>query len=110
MDEAIAKFIEFVSTASPLVWAALIKQVYVEVFSMVAWGVGFAVIAFYLYRFGKKKQEEDDSDNEPIIVIAYIIVAACGLAAFGKLVSAIKWSINPEFYAIHLLLEKLGGG
>ena len=43
MDQAVQQLIEFLKQASPVVWQALIRQVYVEAGSMVFWGIVSAV-------------------------------------------------------------------
>jgi hypothetical protein len=116
IDETLSKLIEFLESASPLVWQTLIKQVYLEAFSKLVWGIAILVVALVLYRFAnlhKKAYEEkwDDGryfqDGDPWII--YTAISLVGLWAFYLLVAAAMWFINPEFYAIRFLLEKVTG-
>ena len=115
MDKVLQELIEFVKSASPVIWQALYKQVYVEALASFLWAIGLAVLAVILFRIAKwamaKKEEEGYmSDWEILYGFCYFFSGVAGVVAFGFLVSAIKWVANPEFYAIRFILQNLGGG
>jgi len=118
MDSALQELIEFVKSASPVIWQALYKQVYVEALSFLIWAIGLAFVAIMLVRFAKfansKKVQEEEygkyTDWGVVSYASYVSASIVGLIAFALLVSAIKWASNPEFYAIRFILESLGSG
>lgn len=117
IDEVLKRLIEFLQGASPLVWSALIKQVYIEALARLAWAVGLLVITFLLVKlvnFQKKAYEEKYNDgrffSDSEWAWLWAGVAATGIASFALIVSALMWFANPEFYAIRYVIEKIGGG
>jgi lipoprotein signal peptidase len=115
MDKVLQELIEFMKSASPVIWQALYKQVYIEAAASFLWAIGLAVLAVVFVRVAKwamAKKEEDDgySDWEIVYGFCYILSCATGIVAFSLLVSAIKWIANPEFYAIRFILQSFGGG
>jgi len=115
MDKVLQELIEFMKSASPVVWQALYKQVYVEALAFFLWAIGLAVLAVVLVRVAKwamAKKEEDGylSDWGIVYGLCYFFSGVAGIVAFGFLVSALKWVANPEFYAIRFILQSVGGG
>jgi hypothetical protein len=114
VNETIAQLIEFLKSMSPLIWAALIKQVYIEAISKLAWGILFLVVAAILKKVGdygnKIFQEDAYSDWEDGRLFAWGGAVASVIITFAFLVSAAMWFANPEFYAIRFILEKIHGG
>ena len=114
IDEALRQLIEFINTASPVIWESTIRQVYVETFAKLIWMVGLAVAGFYLMKlgnyFGKKKDKASYSDEFEYGVasaLAYIFSAIAITISFSLMVSAITHFANPEFYAIQYLINTL---
>lgn len=111
MNEAIQKLIEFLQSASPVVWAALIRQVYVESAGKFIWSLGLLVLCYVLFRAGKWAYSQYQEDEFSMYDIAtwtfFIFSGAVGIAAFGLLVSGIMWLLNPQFYAIRFILSSL---
>lgn len=111
MNEAIQELIDFIKTASPVIWETLIRQVYVEVAGKILWVVGLLVLCFFLFRFGKKFYEKYQEDSYSMFDLAYytclFFSGASGVMAFSLIVSAIMWAINPQFYAIRYILQSL---
>lgn len=117
IDQVLQKLIEFLQEASPLVWQALVKQVYVEAFSKFAWGALLLVCAFLLARVAAKSKasyEEEYRDGrwaeDSAAGFVYLMSLLVGVGGFAFVVSALKWVANPEYYAIRLILSNIGGG
>jgi hypothetical protein len=111
IDEVLKQLIDFLQTASPMVWETLIKQVYITGLSYVLWGAGLGVASFYCIKVGNygRRQMEDDADWFGGAILAFVGAALTGVTSFGLLVSAIAHFINPEFYAIQYILAQIGG-
>lgn len=114
IDEVLRKLIEFLQEVSPLVWQALVKQVYVEAFSKFAWGALLLIGAFFLVKLAAKvkaayKEEYQDGAEDITAGLVYFISLFVGVVGFAFVVSALKWVANPEYYAIRLLVENIGG-
>lgn len=113
-EQALKEFIEFVRTASPVIWQALYKQVYVEAIGFVAWSVVMLILTVILVRFGKfagVKEKKGGYLNDWGLVqgFSYFLAAVTTLVAFGLFLSFIMRFANPEFYAFRLILFTIGG-
>jgi len=111
IDEVLQKFIEFVQNASPYIWQTLIKQVYVEAFGYLLFGVGLTAVSVILFKVGEKAyikaQNERFYDGELLYFLSFAFSGVAGFVAFLFLVSAVKWFVNPDFYAIRFILESI---
>lgn len=112
MDELTYELIVLIKDGSPVIWALLMRQVYVEVASHLIWAAIMGVSCFVSLRVGSycRKRGEDDyaSDWEMGTVIAYILAAIAGIVSPVLINGAIMRLINPEFYAIQFVLQGLG--
>lgn len=116
MNEVLAELVLFLKEASPLVWSALVKQVYIEASAKIAWAVGFLIVSLLIFKLVQYKKAEYDKEYDDGKFLTdcewawgYAGVALAGVLSFDHFVSAAMWFANPEFYAIRFLLEKLGG-
>lgn len=109
MDELAYVLIEFIREGSPVVMAVLMRQVYVEVVSNFVWAGVLAAAYFILLRFGiycrSRSGEEYLSDWEIGMIVSYILAAIVGLIFPVAINEAVSRLVNPEFYAIQLLLQ-----
>lgn len=112
MEQVLQELIEFVKSASPLVWETLYRQVYVEALGVFLWVIGLVVAIVTLIRLAKwsKQQEDEDTDWEGFDITLYVASALIGVFAFGLLISVVKYIANPNYYAIKLILENINGG
>ena len=114
MDTLLQELIVFLQDASPLIWSALMKQVYanaVECLFFCVVCLAIAVLLFRLHKYGAKMKEEEsyNSDWETPYYLGTMLGYAFIFIALVLFVSAIKPFYNPEYYAIQLLLSQLGG-
>jgi hypothetical protein len=115
VNELLSQLIEFLKSASPLVWQTLIRQVYSDAIASIVWGVGLVVLCVSLAKlgaYGRKKAEEDgwQSSWDIPAIFSYIGSVISGLVAFGLIVYATQMLVNPEFYAIQYIISRLRGG
>jgi len=114
MDEIIRELIEFLKNASPVVWGALVKQVWVTAMNYGIWfivSLGSSIGILYGYKKQEDKvrstQERDYDDWEVekffVLVMAYLFA----FVAIGFLISAINRFINPDYYAIMSIINQL---
>lgn len=113
IDEVLKKLIEFLQQASPLVWEALVRQIYAIAFSHVAWGIAWLVACFGMWKFSNfcEKQQEADDYNESewsctkwvFRVLSFLFL----FIPFGLFVSASMKLFNPDYYAINLILSQI---
>ena len=112
MNEALQKLIEFVESASPVIWAAYLKQVYVFATGNLAWaavlGSGYVAIRKAAAYCWKQCEESSNDDWEIGLGLAWASIVIVGLVAVGLTIGAGMRFANPEFYAISLLLSSLG--
>jgi hypothetical protein len=120
IDQVLQKLIEFLQNASPLVWSTLVKQVYVEAISMIAWAVGLFVLCLLLIKFGKwlgakseemaEKRSDYDTDGYNMGKwVSYLSSFMAGVFFFSLLIEAFKHIANPNFYAIQYIVQTITG-
>jgi chromate transport protein ChrA len=108
MEQVLGELIDFLKNASPVVWNALIKQTYMEGVVSIVWAAILVLIAFGFYKLGKKL---NNSDEDTLFWLSSFV--ASGIFLFigvFRFIEGIMWLINPEFYAIRYILEKITGG
>ena len=116
MTELLQQLVEWFETASPQLWEILIKQVYVEATSDLVWGIIWLAVAtalIFVGKWGWKCNEEHgdyNTDWEWVFVPSWVFSGILFPVGLAMLSSAIKWFVNPEFYAIRYILDKLTGG
>jgi hypothetical protein len=113
MNETFAELVSFLKEVSPLVWSALIKQVYIKASANIAWSIGLLVVCVMLAKlgnYGRKQYAEDEySDWEQGMWFAYLGSGIFGAISFFLFVSALMHFANPEFYAFRFILSNIGG-
>ena len=116
MDEKlILRLIDIVETASEKLWGIAYRQVYVDIVHDFLWFVSFAVLAFVLYKTFKRywkeahKEKESRWDDKTGSEIAFVLsglgIAFCFMVLFISVGEIIGKLINPEYYAIKVLLD-----
>ena len=102
-DEAMQRLIDFISTASPVVWEAAMRRVYVVVIADLIWGAVFFGCAYGLYKYAKKNQ--DDWDDEMGRTMFYALIVVCALAGGLVTTSGLMWLGSPTYAAIKFLMN-----
>ncbi len=107
IDITLQKLIEFLQTASPVVWDSLMKQVYANAYANLFWGaflgVLFPIILYVLIRKLGDWDDAEDGTKEIFFFFAFVFLACgCYLATIG-----FKELYNPTFYAIKMIIEQL---
>jgi hypothetical protein len=109
MDEItglLQQLIDLVKEASPVIWGAYIKQVYVYTAQKI---VGFLVLfitGLQLYKQGKKDYEINKGEYESVYEYYFAGFGLAMFIAFCLFISAIS-VINPEYQAIQMIVESL---
>lgn len=114
MENVIFELINMLENIAPEIWGVLLKQVYIEATMKLVWAGIFGIIVFVIYKFlmkAKKNYEEEwgdgfynDEGKWILYALASVFPIILGLFNF---VDGIMWFMNPEFYAIRFLLEKI---
>lgn len=115
MDELLKELIEFIKSASPMVWETFQRQVYVAAAYSIVWGVialvsGIALLWLARYWYNKKQQISDHYDRLDysmgtwLSVILGVSILAGSLAFF---MDAAAHYMNPNYYTIQLILGNL---
>ena len=116
MEDAITKLIEFVEMVSPAVWAVAQQQVKVQIFQSAVWVFALAAVVGACIGTGKKAMREIELEkrvrteypNElwPTLGAICIVAGLISLAmALWYLAHAVSLALNPDYYAIKLLLD-----
>ena len=116
MEDAITKLIEFVEMASPTVWAVAQQQVKVQIFQSAAWVFALAAVVGACIVGGKRAMREIELEKRvrveypsevwPTFGAICIIFGLISLAmAFWYLTHAASLALNPDYYAIEILLD-----
>lgn len=109
MDILIAELIEFVKTASPIVWEIFMRQVYMQAIGYLIWAVALIVAAFGSKKFGdwfgvKEETQRQFETYEVGKWFCYVCAPMFALGVLALLTSMIFRFANPDYYAIQLLL------
>ena len=115
MEDAITKLIEFVEMASPTVWAVAQQQVKVQIFQSAVWVLALAAVVGACIGTGEKAVREIELEKQkqgyiadelwPTLGAICIVAGLISLAmALWYLTHAISLALNPDYYAIKLLL------
>lgn len=105
MDELARDLVEFLKTASPIVWAAFIRQAYVVAAAKLGWAISLAAGCTLLVLIGRHVERLDPDDG--FFLFVYFVAVFMGIFTFGLIISALMWALNPEYYAIQLILRQL---
>jgi len=90
-----------------VVWAAYMRQVYVNVLGGALWMVVLLGAAFACWRLARKCQEIKGSlDREFEMVFAYGGAVLCLILAFCALTFDVLKVLNPQYWAIEALLGR----
>jgi len=110
-QDVLAQLVEFVENAAPMVWAIARRQVVVSIAEHILWFLGVGGFAWWGIRLGKKWRKSFVADEildtpEGFAVMLAVIFAYIAVpVAFGLLIAIISRLVNPDFYAIQLLLN-----
>jgi len=112
MNPLLQQLLDFLKTTSPLVWSVLIRQVYVNIVSNFLWAIGAGIACVFLEKLGKKswakyEEEGDYSDWNVVSVLSYIGSVSGGVITLALVIDSIMKLINPQYYAIQLILIQL---
>lgn len=111
MEEELTKaaidLLEGIKSVAPEVWAIAVKQSYVGAFQSL---IGFLFLAISSVVLGKwylyLKNKDGQSDDEYILMIFFLMFALIFIPlSVVLLVQAGSYLLNPEYYAIELLME-----
>ena len=111
-EELVVRLVEFVESASPVVWAAARQQVMVRLFQNILGLLFFSSLivgCVFLLRLSRRKLREAAYEDEVPWVIAIAVSVICpvffGTIAFFCAHDIVGFLLNPDYYAIEILLE-----
>lgn len=115
MQETLSQLIAWIREASPLVWGIAMRQVYVGVVMNFVWMAVFATgisallaLARYCRRGIAKRPEYHDEDwYTEGLWVSIILAIVSVFPTVITLCCAISGLLNPEWYAIELLLGQI---
>ena len=118
MDTTMQELINFLKEASPQAWAILLKQVYVEAYSLLIWivvllviGITLNKLVFYLYNkkleLDKDNPYQDDFDGMIVGVVSGIFSITAYIITIGLLIDFVQRLYNPEFFVIKYILTNI---
>lgn len=113
MTEFLYQLIAFIKEISPEIWQVLIKQVYVEAYSRIAWALVLLIssvasarsMVYCRAHIGDSEYNDEwylGTGLSAIFSIMFII------SCFALVISAARMFANPEFVAIKFILDNLG--
>jgi hypothetical protein len=108
MDTLLTQLIDFIKSASPLIWEAFTKQVYAEALSKLTGALLALTLSIVAIIIGNKVHHA--KCNEEFVGLEYFIwlVSVVFAIMFIALLSTVAMRFyNPNFYAIQMILEQL---
>ena len=110
MEDILLRLIDIVQETAPALWAIARRQVAANIAEVAIWFVFCAIAAIalaFVTRHGVREYRKNDYNSswELGAVFSGIGSVGCALVAFGLSTSLVKYLINPEFYAIKVLMD-----
>jgi len=110
MNELLIQLVAFTKAASPIVWATLVKQACVVGCTYLVWAtvaIAFCLLSIILADYGRQQFKKDpNSEWEYGLVIFFALSVFAGLISVGLFLEGISRLVNPEYYALMLILGK----
>lgn len=114
MEELLDRLIGIVQETAPYVWAIARRQVVSKIVASAIWATALLFTALLLAHLAKRcnKKRAKDTYGDWGMWMAYSIVGVvlAMIAALGLTTDIVKWLINPDYYAIKLLLGFIKDG
>jgi hypothetical protein len=107
IDTLLTQLIDFVKATSPILWETLVRQVYVETLGCALTGI-FAMALASLCFVAGKRCNVSDGDRSVQVVIWIVAIGFLGVGGMF-LFSALAHILNPNYYAIRIIIEQLTG-
>lgn len=115
MEELLKELIEFVRSASPMVWETFQRQVYVAAAYSVVWGVialVFSIALLWLARYWYNKRQQisdrfDRLDYSTGMWLSAVFGVALLAGSLAFFMDAAAHYMNPNYYTIQLILGNL---
>jgi len=122
MDDVLIKLVEFVETASPVIWEAAQRQVYANIVVGAMWAVvmivsvvGLVWASVKAYRkireiaaYNKEHGDHYNSPNadpyEAAMIIGTITAIVLAVLMVVNITAIAKMAINPTYYAIQNIM------
>ena len=116
--EALVPVAEKLGQGAEFIYAVTYRQVWVTVVTYVALTPVFIVLALVAFRFARRyyqkaqaPRERYSYDDPAFTAFMFgLLFVALGGVALGCLLSAVRMSINPHYYAIDKILSTVTGG
>lgn len=119
LESSLAKLVEFIQAASPVVWQTALRQAQTEAITFAVMAVILLLAAcfsgcfacYYLKRANSRDSDWNDRRSaEDRMVIQMLISGGCLLLGVPLGGQAFRLFYNPAWYAMKLLLEMVQGG
>jgi len=109
MEETLNKLIEYVETAAPITWEIALRQVGVQVVQIaIALGVLVLILGVctvLLIKYWNHEDEDNDHSSRYMLMFFITVCLIVIVPISAKLIGSI---MNPEFYAIKILMDLAG--
>ena len=112
--EKITEITEAIKGVAPEVWRIMIKQSYVVCISNIIWGLfslGLVISCIKFWKYINKKRKINNWDtSDPEYILPIFLIGTLSIVGVMVFIcctdEAIKYVINPEYYAIQGLIPK----
>ena len=110
-EELIYKLVDFLETASPMVWGAVFQQIAVQARSRIMWGFVCFIIAVVLAKCAVWNWKQERGHYDDYLIFGTMaccagIASLIGIALFNEAAMMIQ---NPTYYAIKNLIDLVPG-
>lgn len=116
MNELLLKLIDEMKALSPYLWEILVRQAYNEAIGYIVWcivclviSIALFIIANKLYIKYKIEEEKENSTSDISIVLSFSSIGSLTFLLFfiNLTICITQIFVNPEYYAIQLILSKI---
>lgn len=99
-------------TTGDYLWSVLVKQAYIVGATDFIWVVFYAGAAYALYRVGNYFRATAETKDEGAFwvpaIISWIATVGMVIGVFYNAIEGLQYLINPQYYALHEVLQALG--
>jgi hypothetical protein len=113
MEQLALQIMDFIKDTSPIVWQAIIRQVYVDAFGRMAWAIITSVLFVSCLYVGRalartmQNDRWDDTDYDLLFAVTCIIAIVSFLITIYNAIVSMQMIANPTYYALDIVKDLL---
>lgn len=111
LEPLLAKLVEWFQTASPQLWAILLRQVYVFAIGDLVWGAILLIVGVVMIFVSRRSYKKIANDSDYAITTGVFVILTAFIFVWSALLltNGMLFLANPQYYALMNIIQKLTG-